>query len=408
MNFMYFCIWIILCIAAGLGIGFLRGNLRLGITLIPLFIVPFSYVFCYDTLTILMLMLLAFLIGLNAKHIWQTWRKKQPRRKHPKLWISIPGTVLILIICTLFLISNAVISALLVPAFMTKLDAFNEVTEQSYSELVQTDDITENHKKAVKETNVWLQSVSYQKHSITTTDGYKLNGVAFFAEETSHNWVLLAHGYTGWKEEMYPYAYWYYTQGYNSLAPDCRSSGTSEGDYIGMGYTDSYDMLGWIDYILELDPQAKIILHGQSMGGATVLQMAGLDELPDCVVGVVSDCAYSDAFEMFENTGSKWIGMEHMPDWMLDFVCFTFRLRGGYNFYDASPQKSIQNSTLPILFIHGDMDRMIPVEMAKTLYDSYEGPKELLIMKGAGHAQSADKDPELYYSTIQNFLSSIN
>lgn len=48
---------------------------------------------------------------------------------------------------------------------------------------------------------------------------------------------------------------------------------------------------------------------------------------------------------------------------------------------------------------------MVPVDMAYELYDAIPGRKELLVIPGAGHAQAVDKDPELYYDTVFNFLS---
>lgn len=42
--------------------------------------------------------------------------------------------------------------------------------------------------------------------------------------------------------------------------------------------------------------------------------------------------------------------------------------------------------------------------MGKELYESYQGEKELLIIDGAGHGQSADVNPNLYYDTVFTFL----
>ena len=47
---------------------------------------------------------------------------------------------------------------------------------------------------------------------------------------------------------------------------------------------------------------------------------------------------------------------------------------------------------------------MISVQMSQDLYDAAGGPKELLIVEGAGHAQAQDKDPEAYYGAIAAFL----
>ncbi len=42
--------------------------------------------------------------------------------------------------------------------------------------------------------------------------------------------------------------------------------------------------------------------------------------------------------------------------------------------------------------------------MTRELYEAASCEKEILIVKGAGHAQSQDKDPDTYYGTIENFL----
>ena len=48
---------------------------------------------------------------------------------------------------------------------------------------------------------------------------------------------------------------------------------------------------------------------------------------------------------------------------------------------------------------------MIDAEMSRELYEAAEcKDKELLIVKGAGHAQSQDKDPEGYYGAIEELL----
>lgn len=66
--------------------------------------------------------------------------------------------IILLIICGLLLtvyivLCNFLVSACLVPSFMEKLDAFEEVTEQSYGAQVKTNAISENHKAMWADTN---------------------------------------------------------------------------------------------------------------------------------------------------------------------------------------------------------------------------------------------------------------
>ncbi len=330
----------------------------------------------------------------------------------PKAFIvKAAGIFLCLLLIFYILLVNVLVSAALVPSFMEKLEAFERITEESYAAQVQTSDIKGNRQLALNETKEWLKTAEHQKLSVETNDGYRLIAEEFPAEETdsekgvggkNHKWVLLLHGYTGWKEEMYPFAYWYHKQGYHALVPDLRCQGESQGDFIGMGWTDHFDCMLWIDYILSQDEEAQIVIHGQSMGAATALMMTG-EELPGQIQAVVSDCSYTDAYSMFGEKIKDWFGLPAFP--LVDSACLMLRLRGGYNLKDASALEAVQKSGTPTLFIHGDSDAMISVQMSRELYEAAACEKELLIVEGAGHGQTQEKDPDTYYNTIRNFLN---
>lgn len=299
------------------------------------------------------------------------------------------------------LMVNFLVSAALVPSFMEKLEAFDRITTESYAMQVHTGDIRDNQKEAQNATKEWVSTARHQKLAKESADGYTLVAEEFFADSESHKWVLLLHGYTGWKEEMYPFAHWYSGQGFHVLVPDLRCQGESEGDFIGMGWTDHFDNMLWLDYILSRDSEAEIVIHGQSMGAATALMMSG-ETLPENVKAVISDCAYTDAYSMFASKVTEWFHLPAFP--IVDTASLLLQLRGGYNLKDASAIDAVRKSSIPTLFIHGDKDAMIPVQMVRDLYDAAACKKQLLIIEGAGHAQSQDKAPERYYGTIEKFL----
>ena len=80
------------------------------------------------------------------------------------------------------------------------------------------------------------------------------------------------------------------------MTPDLRAAGTSDGIYLTMGVLESEDIKVWAEQIVERDPQAKIVLHGVSMGAATVLMASALDIKNLCAV--VEDCGYTSAYEI--------------------------------------------------------------------------------------------------------------
>lgn len=317
--------------------------------------------------------------------------------------------IIFLLTVLYFILVNFLVSAALVPSFMRKLEAFERITDESYAAQVQTSDIQVTRQLALNHTDEWLKTVDAHKISTVSIDGYTLIATEFSdqtvepTDTDAHLWALVLHGYTGWKEEMYPFACWYYEQGYRVIVPDLRCQGESDGDFIGMGWTDHYDCNLWVDYILSQDPDAQIIIHGQSMGASTALIMTGDEALSEHVAAVVSDCAYTDAYSMFGDKVTEWFYLPAFP--LVDSARIVLKLRGGYDLADASALNAVAASSTPTLFIHGASDAMISVQMSKSLYEAAACPKELLIVDGAGHAQAQDKDPDTYYGTISRFLA---
>ena len=329
-------------------------------------------------------------------------KKMKARKKISRKAVCL-GLILILLILYLILV-NFLVSAALIPSFMRKLPFFESITEQSLAEQVHSDDITQNLANGKDSYQKWLDSMDFKEETLESEDGYQLVASRLDSGiEGSHLWALVLHGYTGWKEAMYAYARMYYRKGYNCIIPDLRTQGSSEGDYIGMGWTDHYDCMLWIERILEIDPQAKIVIHGQSMGASTALIMTGEESLSDHVKAVVSDAAYTDAYTMFGEKLTAWFHLPPFP--IVDTAVLMLKLRGGYDLRKASPLEAVKKSKTPTLFIHGDQDAMISVDMAYELYEAASCDKQLLIIEGAGHAQCKDKEPTLFVDTVFDFVN---
>ncbi len=340
-----------------------------------------------------------------------------------KRYKRIPAAILLILFVLYWAAVNLLVSAVLVPSFMEKLDAFQRISEQSYAEQVQETEMKQNLTAMTVVGKVWGRQDGIEKVEILSEDGYRLKGVlmqtlddaaeaghksdggtpeAAHKSADPHRWVILLHGYTGSKEMMYGYAYWYWTHGYSVLAPDFRCQGESEGDYIGLGATDSEDLAGWVELILERDPEAEIVLHGLSMGASTALLYCGRENVPDNIKAVISDCAYTDAYSMFQEKIGSWFHLPAFP--VVDSAELMIRLRAGYDLKETSPLKAVSSCMVPTLFIHGKEDRMIPVSMCRELYDAAACEKEIMVVEGAGHAQAADKDPAHYFEEVERFL----
>lgn len=61
---------------------------------------------------------------------------------------------------------------------------------------------------------------------------------------------------------------------------------------------------------------------------------------------------------------------------------------------------------MPVLFIHGTKDLVVPYTMSQQLFAAASKPKQLVLIPGGGHYDSAFYDHPLYWETIENFVRS--
>lgn len=233
---------------------------------------------------------------------------------------------------------------------------------------------------------------------IMSGDGLKLHGT-FFPCGDSDRAVVCFHGYTSeGLNDFSSIAGFYLEKGWNLLVVDSRAHGRSEGAYIGFGCLDRHDALLWVRYMAErLGQDCRLMLHGISMGGATVLMAAGL-KLPKQVKAVVSDCGFTSAWEVF---GHVLKTMYHMPAFpVMQIADRMARKEAGFGLDECNAREEVKKAQVPILFIHGDKDTFVPCSMVYELYNACRSPKELLVVPGAGHAESYYKDTLGYEEAV--------
>lgn len=255
-----------------------------------------------------------------------------------------------------------------------------------------------------KLTDEWVDSTKKTVVSIKSRDGLDLVGDIFNTDSNSHKWLIAIHGYTGKREHMYSYARYYAEKGYNILTPDMRSHGDSEGKLIGMGWLDKEDVKLWIDYVLNLDPQAEIVLHGVSMGGATVMMTSG-EDLPENVKAIIDDCGYTSVWDEFTDEARYLFHISQFP--ILYTASAISKIRAGYSFQEASAIEQVKKTDIPIFFIHGSEDNFVNTDMVYSLYDACPTRKDLYVVKGAGHGQSLYLNPDLYFEKVFSFIDSL-
>ena len=237
--------------------------------------------------------------------------------------------------------------------------------------------------------------------TIKSFDGLKLSA-KYIKNDTSNNWVILVHGYTANAKSMLSLADKYYKKGFSILAPDQRAHGQSEGTYTTFGLKEKEDIKARMEWIIKTDPQAKIIVHGESMGAATTMLLAA--DNPENLLAFIEDCGYTSFYDMQIDQLKGDLGFLAYP---ITFVANIIgKIRFSSNFYKSNID-SMKNTKIPGLFIHGQADRLVPVQMCYDLYKNHQGKKSLYTPIPVDHAECKFYDQDEYFRQIFEFLDEV-
>lgn len=191
--------------------------------------------------------------------------------------------------------------------------------------------------------------------------------------------------------------------GHNTLLIDQRSHGASSGNTICYGIRERWDCLCWAEYAAERFGKEKpIFLSGVSMGAATVLMAADLP-LPENVVGIIADCPYSSPEAIIR----KVCGDMGYSQWLAyPFVRLgAFVYGGGLRLGESTALKSVANTRIPILLVHGEEDGFVPCEMSREIFDACTGPATFETFPNADHAFSYMVDHPRYERITACFMA---
>lgn len=259
--------------------------------------------------------------------------------------------------------------------------------------------IDQNEVRIRGENRQLLAKAREEDWQVNAEDGVSLVAKAY--RQDGHRWVILVHGYMCTWRDMMDYSGMYLKEGFSLLVPDQRAHGRSGGKYTGMGWLERRDMVCWIREILQQDPQAEIVLHGVSMGAATVMMTAG-EALPDNVKAVVEDCGYASVERIFRDELKTIFRLPAFP--LLHQASWVAKLVAGYDFREASSVEQLKKTKLPVLFIHGSMDAFVQPYMQDLCFAAAAGEKEYLRVEDASHTQAYARQPEEYREKVLGFV----
>ena len=224
----------------------------------------------------------------------------------------------------------------------------------------------------------------YETVTIRAADGVELFTWFLPARGEPEATVLFLHGNAENISTHFFNVAWMPAEGFNVLALEYRGYGKSGGVPSLAGV--QLDIDAALKTLLarpDVDGR-RIVLFGQSLGGALAIHYAAQNKQRGVLRAVIADSAFADYRAIVKE---KLAGF---------FLTWPFQWLPALTVdNDYSPLASVRAvSPLPLVLIHGERDAVVPAHHSKRLYDAAAEPKELWLLPHAGHIESV-RDPAL-------------
>ena len=257
-------------------------------------------------------------------------------------------------------------------------------------------------------TREWFDAnVHLEEFALPSSFGYALH-CAIWPRESGLSFAdgkrrvaVLVHGFSYCLLGQVKYASLFHDLGFDCVLYDHRNHGLSGRAPTTMGACEAKDLETVCAWAREHYGEDSLLgTLGESMGAASVMLHAKEDKR---LAFAVEDCGFSD---LKREIASVMLNRFHVPPFpILPLASLFCRLRGGVFLGSVCPANALKDCAhVPMLFIHGDADELIPYAMMQECFDAKAGEKERWLVPGARHADCFHADTEGYRTHLREFL----
>jgi pimeloyl-ACP methyl ester carboxylesterase len=236
-------------------------------------------------------------------------------------------------------------------------------------------------------------SLPHQPFAVES-DGVGLRGWLFRGAGPRKGLIVYLHGIGDNRRGGGPLAERFVPQGWDVLAYDGRAHGESGGEYCTYGFFEKRDLVAALGTL----EHRRVVLFGSSLGAAVALQAAPLEPR---VCGVIAEAPFA-SLESIVRDRAPWFATKSE-------VGEALRLageRGRFRVDEVSPEAAARGIRVPVLLIQGADDRETGPEHSRRIEAALAGPKQLLLVPGAGHG-GALAGPEAW-RVIESWLAALS
>ena len=158
-------------------------------------------------------------------------------------------------------------------------------------------------------------------------------------------------------------------------------------------------MMHWVAKVNDMTPGGSIVIHGLSMGGGIVLDLATKEM--QGVKCLISD-APSESIQLFFRYVT---GDVYKKDWqkILPYVLDRFRKEFDVDAGLFERAENIVNCRYPLLLSAGELEDR--ESFFRTIQETCPTDTRVLLLPGCNHGNGMYKQTELYQDSIRQFLT---
>lgn len=242
--------------------------------------------------------------------------------------------------------------------------------------------------------------------SIKSADGNDVPGTIYLSDE-KNPWVIFVHGAGGDREFGIAYAEVYLQEGYNVLTFDERGHGDNSDQRVTFGICETHDVEALVDYLKSDYHAESIILHGQSMGGATAALYAASEHGNQNLDACILDCPVPGMKLFLKLMFMEDNCSEDTADAIVWCGELYSKLFSHLNYSDGDTIEKAKNIKVPTMVVVSKQDSVCLPEYVSQIYNQIPVSEKKLVEYDCEHIKGVFEYKEEYASEVSEFLDDI-
>ena len=266
----------------------------------------------------------------------------------------------------------------------------------------------------IKQLEIWEFDVEgfYAKHTgiefkIQSEDGNTIPG-SIFMDENNTKWVIFVHGAGGSHEFGISYVEDYIENGYNVLTFDERGHGDNSDERVTFGINEKNDVKALVDYVKNEYAAEFVIVHGQSMGGATAALYAATEHAKENIDACVLDSPVPglELFLrlMFTEDGTS----ENVANAIIGCGKIYSGIFSGLDYSEGDTIEKAKEIMVPTMVIVSKQDTVCLPEYVEDIYANIAAENKKMVEFDCQHIKGVFDYREQYFNEIFDFLNNLN